>query len=212
MKSIQAVENKDSRLGSVLFASDEEAVELKRRKHKYFGPLTAAWKIFADFSSQSTLHGVKYLGERNRHWSERIFWIIAFLTSVVGCFWMIANIYDKWQYLPVIVTFEEKTTPIWHIPFPAVTICPKRKILCRMREPLPEHEEKVFDALGRAYEAKIINKEKRNTSNLAGEEIIPLLDKISPGLKKFMISCRWKYSTKKDCTKLFTSMIKLMAS
>ena len=31
----------------------------------------AIWGMFADFTSNSTVHGVKYLGERRRHWSER---------------------------------------------------------------------------------------------------------------------------------------------
>lgn len=33
----------------------------------------------------------------------------------------------KWVQSPVIVSFAEKSTPIWEIPFPAVTICPETK-------------------------------------------------------------------------------------
>jgi len=32
--------------------------------------------MFADFCNNSTVHGVKYLGEKQRHWSERAFWVI----------------------------------------------------------------------------------------------------------------------------------------
>lgn len=35
--------------------------------------------------------------------------------------------YKKWVRSPVIVTFATKQTPIWQIPFPAVTICPETK-------------------------------------------------------------------------------------
>lgn len=31
----------------------------------------ATCEMFADFASNSTVHGVRYLGERRRHWSER---------------------------------------------------------------------------------------------------------------------------------------------
>ena len=37
------------------------------------------------------------------------------------------NVYTKWQQSPVIVSFAEKSTPVWEIPFPAVTICPETK-------------------------------------------------------------------------------------
>lgn len=40
---------------------------------------------------------------------------------------LIFNVWMKWQLSPVIVSFDEKSTPIWHIPFPAVTICPETK-------------------------------------------------------------------------------------
>lgn len=33
----------------------------------------------------------------------------------------------QWNEAPVIVSFAEKATPIWAIPFPAVTICPETK-------------------------------------------------------------------------------------
>lgn len=37
------------------------------------------------------------------------------------------NVYTKWDQSPVIVSFAEKSTPVWEIPFPAVTICPETK-------------------------------------------------------------------------------------
>lgn len=40
---------------------------------------------------------------------------------------MILRMYDKWQKAPVIVSFATKETPIFQIPFPAVTICPESK-------------------------------------------------------------------------------------
>ena len=38
-----------------------------------------------------------------------------------------SKIYTKWQAVPVIVSFAEISTPIYKIPFPAVTICPQTK-------------------------------------------------------------------------------------
>lgn len=38
------------------------------------------------------------------------------------------KIWDKWNEAPVMVTFEDKSTPVWKIPFPAVTICSEVKV------------------------------------------------------------------------------------
>lgn len=38
------------------------------------------------------------------------------------------NVYEKWDTSPVIVSFAEKSTPLWAIPFPAVTVCPETKV------------------------------------------------------------------------------------
>lgn len=37
---------------------------------------------------------------------------------------MIHDSFTKWHQTPVIVGLNEKPTPVWKIPFPAVTICP----------------------------------------------------------------------------------------
>lgn len=56
---------------------------------------------------------------------SRAFWILAFFCSLTGCICVILKTYDKWQATPVIVSYSEKYTKIWEIPFPAITICPE---------------------------------------------------------------------------------------
>lgn len=34
----------------------------------------------------------------------------------------------KWGFLPIIITYAQNQTPIWEIPFPAVTICAETKL------------------------------------------------------------------------------------
>lgn len=51
----------------------------------------------------------------------------ALVLSFTGCSYLIIKTYNKWQSNPVIVTFAEKSTPVWKIPFPAITICPETK-------------------------------------------------------------------------------------
>lgn len=60
-------------------------------------------------------------------WCGRVWWILAFVLSLIMCGILINNLYTKWQLSPVIVSFAQQPTPIWKIPFPAVTICPVTK-------------------------------------------------------------------------------------
>ncbi|CAO1415887.1 unnamed protein product [Diamesa hyperborea] len=56
-----------------------------------------------------------------------IFWLISLILSILGCSFLIIQVYDKWQENPVIVSVNEKSAPVWTIPFPAITICPENK-------------------------------------------------------------------------------------
>lgn len=58
---------------------------------------------------------------------NRLFWIIAFIVSLCLSGYLISEPWRKWHDSPVIVSFDEKATPIWKIHFPAVTICPESK-------------------------------------------------------------------------------------
>lgn len=40
---------------------------------------------------------------------------------------MIHKLWYKWRSSPILVSFDEKLTPITEIPFPAITICPEMK-------------------------------------------------------------------------------------
>lgn len=40
---------------------------------------------------------------------------------------MATKSYRKYNQSPIIVSLADKSTPIWDIPFPAVTICPETK-------------------------------------------------------------------------------------
>ncbi|CAL8072487.1 unnamed protein product [Orchesella dallaii] len=75
------------------------------------------------FCQDSSLHGLKYIGQSKRHPSERLFWLAAFLISGVGCFITILTLWEKYWESPVVTVFQPVETPVDLIPFPAVTIC-----------------------------------------------------------------------------------------
>jgi acid-sensing ion channel, other len=78
--------------------------------------------LFVDYAGHSTIHGVSYVAEKGRSWCERIWWITVLFISVLCCGQLMV---DVWSRSPIIISFTEKPTPIWQLPFPAVTICPR---------------------------------------------------------------------------------------
>ncbi|XP_065075657.1 pickpocket protein 28-like [Ochlerotatus camptorhynchus] len=84
--------------------------------------------LFLEYCSNSSVHGVRYFGCRERSVCEKFWWVVVFVLSVGSCAMLIHKTYQKWDQTPVIVSFNEKSTPVWQIPFPAVTICPQTKV------------------------------------------------------------------------------------
>ena len=50
------------------------------------------------------------------------------VVSIVGCTIAILSIWNTWANRSIAVTFDDKSTPISTIPFPAITICTTQKI------------------------------------------------------------------------------------
>lgn len=97
--------DQSSKLPSRSFGNVARRVVRIRRQSRYGRPIHAVWKVFSEYSETSTVHGVRYLGEKRRHWSERIWWIITVSLSLFLCAGFIFQAWWKLQTTPVIVTF-----------------------------------------------------------------------------------------------------------
>lgn len=66
---------------------------------------------------------------RQPNLNYRICWATLFSVSLYLCVTLIIAMYKKWELTITgeIVSFAQKPTPVWEIPFPAVTICPQTK-------------------------------------------------------------------------------------
>jgi Amiloride-sensitive sodium channel len=52
------------------------------------------------------------MGETSRPWIERIFWMIAFIISTIGCALLIAEMFEKLQTNPITVSLAERPSSI----------------------------------------------------------------------------------------------------
>ncbi|XP_053617368.1 pickpocket protein 28-like isoform X2 [Plodia interpunctella] len=71
----------------------------------------------------STLHGLRYIGDKKLTWFERFFWLTAFGCSLVCAAFFILNVYAKWRSSPMIVSINPRNMQLEELPFPALTIC-----------------------------------------------------------------------------------------
>ncbi|XP_055621989.1 pickpocket protein 28-like [Toxorhynchites rutilus septentrionalis] len=164
--------------------------------------------IFAEYCSTSTIHGVSYIGAQQRSKCERFWWIVMLGLSLYGCAKLIEKIYHKWDSGPVILSFDRKPTPVWQMPFPAVTICPevkfrpeclnftstyKKMFLNESAGPLEEEETQkmlsVLQICDRMYSYEPFKTALRKYS--FNQDVVHYLKQISPGAKrKLFFECR----------------------
>ena len=150
----------------------------------------------------------------------RLFWFLVFLLSVTCCSVLIIQMYGKWKNSPL--NFNDKTTPVWEIPFPAVTICPETKVLNKylnftkcFKTIMKTQYNKSFnltntellrlEALAHVCELQLLEHEKLN-SEIELNEIIPTLQNIAPTMNSTLRHCFWERKLQ-HCDQIYTQII-----
>lgn len=199
-----------------LAAAATRVIKIKRRQSRYEKPIHALWELFSDYSATSTVHGIRYLGEKKRHWSERLWWMVAFTLSIAACAAFIYQAWNKWSETPVIVTFAEESTPVYEIPFPSVTVCTDTKVRqrvlnytdlyhklkdIRQKAHIPITELKVMQSMAQLCEVKPENLSDLG-GNVAYRDVYKDLKIVSPSLTETITDCQWKMENP-ECSKIF---------
>ena len=78
-----------------------------------------------DYSSNSSIHGVPYLGSPEHSRCGRLFWIITICVALTCTLSQVFNLCYQWVDDPVVTTLETISLPVEQIDFPAVTLCPQ---------------------------------------------------------------------------------------
>ncbi|KAL5291210.1 hypothetical protein ACFFRR_010551 [Megaselia abdita] len=123
---IQELNAKDLQKNKIAVSDEKLENHLnEEQKPSYFNVLCNSFLEYCDYSS---IIGLKYLGERKRPVLEKVFWILVFFVLIYAYIYLTLKVWVKWNDTPVIVTFDDKSSPVWKIPFPAVTICSEVKV------------------------------------------------------------------------------------
>ncbi|XP_039434647.1 pickpocket protein 28-like [Culex pipiens pallens] len=78
---------------------------------------------FREYLRNTSFFGIKYVFSSELKLIERLFWLTILVTGSVFCGIFLAICWKRISYQLVIKVPNEEPSPIWSIPFPAVTIC-----------------------------------------------------------------------------------------
>ncbi|XP_069695427.1 pickpocket protein 28-like isoform X2 [Periplaneta americana] len=167
-----------------------------------------------EFCRSTTLHGLQYVGEKHRSFLERLFWLTTFLISTGVVIYYIIRVWIKWHNHPVLVSFAEVATPIWHIPFPAITICSQIKVRqsvfnytkAVLKDNLTDEETEKMEYAqlfcNNDYFITAVSSNVATTDNKAVE----FIEQAAPGLFDVIPFCKWS-GTEEECSNIFTPVL-----
>lgn len=194
---------------------DAEVGKNKKPKgtHPSFGKNLSEY--FSEYSDNTSIHGVRYLGEKKRSILERLCWFVVLAISLYLCVYLIAKTYEKWTTSPVIVSFAKSPTPVWKIPFPAITVCPETKAKQRVynftdayhkyhenRDNMTEQELKEFEQVSLVCDNHLY----RGGNKTIGYDAIDFLSRVAPQFSDVLWQCKW-INQNQTCDTLLTPML-----
>ncbi len=95
--------------------------ELDKLNWEWYNPSVDSVPV--SFCMDTSLHGLKYMGQQKRHIFERIFWLVAFIASVIAAIILILGMWTEYRNMPTITVFNPTVTNLDEVPFPGLTIC-----------------------------------------------------------------------------------------
>ena len=76
-----------------------------------------------DYTSSSTVHGIRYILADDTPVLDRLLWLLLLLCCVVSAAYLVIQSYTTWQSSLVITTLKTVARPVSELQFPAITIC-----------------------------------------------------------------------------------------
>ncbi|XP_044594174.1 degenerin mec-10-like [Cotesia glomerata] len=99
-----------------ILPTQKEKIQMCFRKIKFNS-------FLEQYCSNSTLHGLRYLGDSQVSVIEKLFWICAFICAFLSAAYFILHLYNKWLSSPIIISMNPEPVSFEEFPFPSVTIC-----------------------------------------------------------------------------------------
>ncbi|KAK4874086.1 hypothetical protein RN001_013446 [Aquatica leii] len=192
-----------------------DAEKAKTNKNIYPGFRKNFVAYFSQYSDNTSIHCVRYLGQYKRSLLERLWWFLVIATSLCLCIMLIVSTYQKWVMSPVIVSFARSSTPVWKIPFPAITVCPETKTKQRVYnftneyhrfnehpENMTEEEIQMFNQVSLVCNNRVHEKGDKTIAS----DFIDAFTKVAPSFTDVLWQCKW-LNENRTCSDLFTPVL-----
>ncbi|XP_031626136.1 pickpocket protein 28-like [Contarinia nasturtii] len=159
---------------------------------------------FIQYLLNSTLHGLKYVGDRKISHFERFFFVCMFILVVGLSAYFISNIWAKWNASPVIIVESAIATSVTSIPFPAVTICNMNLVQKSDVAHLPRSSEE-YSMIQSICQS---TRDDNITSSVAGNWSVlkKVLLKVSQSCAEMLVSCKYG-GIEYECMKIFSTIL-----
>uniref|UniRef100_A0A1Y1NB01 Pickpocket protein 28 n=1 Tax=Photinus pyralis TaxID=7054 RepID=A0A1Y1NB01_PHOPY len=145
----------------------------------------------------------------------RVWWALIILVAFFMSSSLIRKSYFKWQSSPIIVTFATRETPIWEIPFPAITICPEVNahpkvfnysdvyLKYRMKQKTTEEEDTYFRLYSTICNEHLEFVDQNATKLMTNDEFVMFLGSFAD---LQMEQCSW-LGDSLSCERSFTNIL-----
>ncbi|CAH1099297.1 unnamed protein product [Psylliodes chrysocephalus] len=188
--------------------------EVKKSKRKYPGFRKNLLDYFQEFTGNTGVHGFKYMGEQDRTLCEKFWWVILFCISLYVCIDLIIKTWTKWDQSPVLVSFAKSPTPVWQVPFPAVTICSETKTrqtvynFTNAFDQFIHGENMTVEEMKRFSDSSLIcdNHLYNEGEKFTKVDTIDYLMSVAPQFNDVFFSCKWTLLNE-SCENLFTPIL-----
>ncbi|KAL2750771.1 pickpocket protein 19-like isoform X1 [Vespula maculifrons] len=170
----------------------------RRQRRKRFESFCQTLQCYC---SHTTVHGLKYVSNKELSFLERLFWLfIVVLSSIfaIGTIYMIA---EEFQTYPTSSSIESTNYKISGIPFPSVVICPNQHIDWKTAMDL---EKKIFSNSTKESSVTTFRELLQKLSIISfGDFDLLMIEILKNSLCSDLLSRCWWRNSYRDCCEIF---------
>ncbi|KAK7604719.1 hypothetical protein V9T40_005905 [Parthenolecanium corni] len=165
-------------------------------------------KTAQEYAQNSSLHGLRYLGSKDLHVVERLFWIISFIIAASTSGYFIKDLLTKWFETPVIMSLSPKSTSLTEIPFPAITICNMNNARKSVAEAINLNGSTIEKILLKDFceEDTILGNIIEDNASSSWPVVQKFMLKVSQPCHKMILSCTW-HGEHQNCYEIFNAAL-----
>nr|XP_012222920.1 PREDICTED: pickpocket protein 28-like [Linepithema humile] len=182
---------------------EQENEKPERPKKKKYSMLAKFLELLKQYCANSSLHGLRYVGDPELSIVERIFWILSFTAAFATAVYYIWYLYQKLNSAPIIISLSPEPVSLNEFPFPSVTICNMNNV----KKSEAKRIERSFDRLDQLLVEDFCNSESNITYDNEEQEIewsrvYPFMINVSQSCTDMLYFCAW-VGNQTDCEKIF---------